>query len=80
MQVGDGVRLKSGGPVMTVYEINEDRIHCQWFDGAKLKQSDFTRLMLLPHPDQRTTEPEDRIDQLDRETNELLKQLKEIDV
>jgi len=75
MQVGDQARLKSGGPVMTVYEIKEDRINCQWFDGAKLKQSDFTRLMLVPHP-----QPDDRIDQLDRETDELLMQLKEIDL
>lgn len=73
MQVGDQARLKSGGPVMTVFEIIENRIHCQWFDGAKLKQSDFDRLMLVPHP-----QPEDYLTLLERDTNELIQQLKEI--
>jgi uncharacterized protein YodC (DUF2158 family) len=29
--VGDVVRLKSGGPIMTIGEINDDTAHCTWF-------------------------------------------------
>ncbi|MFV0571154.1 MAG: DUF2158 domain-containing protein [Xanthomarina gelatinilytica] len=29
---GDLVRLKSGGPVMTVYEVLRGNVSCTWFD------------------------------------------------
>ncbi len=32
---GDIVVLKSGGPQMTVNEIDGDICHCQWFDAKK---------------------------------------------
>ena len=39
---GDTVKLKSGGPVMTVASADkEDQVTCQWFDGQKLEQSTF---------------------------------------
>lgn len=44
---GDIVRLKSGGPEMTVREIKTDyqgdpsRINCHWFSGAKRQSGGF---------------------------------------
>ena len=36
LKVGDIVRLKSGGPNMTVSVVNEPgAIHCQWFNQEK---------------------------------------------
>ena len=38
--VGDVVKLKSGGPKMTVEKIDEDEfIHCVWFDEMNVTQS-----------------------------------------
>lgn len=40
--IGSVVRLKSGGPKMTVTSINEDKVTCQWFgDGKNLSQGEF---------------------------------------
>ncbi len=40
---GDLVRLKSGGPDMTVQEVSEERgVNCYWFDGKKLLNGSFT--------------------------------------
>lgn len=46
--VGDKVRLKSGGPVMTVHELDVHQPHlyrgnmrCQWFAGKKLEEGYF---------------------------------------
>jgi len=33
IQIGDVVRLKSGGPKMTVQERYEDEWLCKWFDS-----------------------------------------------
>ena len=43
-KVGDVVRLKSGGPSMTVLANEEDIdfIICQWFDGEELKDGSFS--------------------------------------
>lgn len=40
---GDFVKLKSGGPVMTVkgYRKISDAFICQWFAGKKLEQGEF---------------------------------------
>ncbi|MFA5849925.1 MAG: DUF2158 domain-containing protein [Bacteroidales bacterium] len=36
-KVGDTVKLKSGGPIMTINEINGNEISCQWFDKKEVK-------------------------------------------
>lgn len=45
LKVGDVVRLKSGGPKMTVYEIDKYKmISCKWFDKKEEIQClDFTQ-------------------------------------
>jgi uncharacterized protein YodC (DUF2158 family) len=40
-KVGDEVKLKSGGPAMTVEEVNEGDILCVWFDGKKADRQIF---------------------------------------
>jgi uncharacterized protein YodC (DUF2158 family) len=32
---GDVVVLKSGGPSMTVHEVQSSQLYCIWFDGTK---------------------------------------------
>lgn len=39
--VGDKVRLKSGGPPMTVENIVAGEVHCCWFEGNELKRAKF---------------------------------------
>jgi len=42
MQVGDLVRLKSGGPVMTVSWLNSGDVGCNWFNQSdELKTAHF---------------------------------------
>ena len=39
LKIGDVVKLKSGGSVMTVNSIEENgEINCQWFSGDKLNK------------------------------------------
>ena len=48
-QPGDIVKLKSGGPDMTVKnpDIYDDEIfHCQWFAGKKLESGRFPQASL----------------------------------
>ncbi|WP_409994426.1 DUF2158 domain-containing protein [Bremerella cremea] len=40
------VRLKSGGPQMTVDHIENDDVHVAWFDGRKCKRVILTEIML----------------------------------
>ena len=48
-KVGDIVVLKSGGPEMTVKEIDHfNGIHCQWFGGKKLEHGYFSLESLKP--------------------------------
>ena len=45
---GDVVRLKSGGPNMTVNGVQGDAIEVTWFeDGKKLKTSVFSNEVLI---------------------------------
>lgn len=45
-KVGDIVKLKSGGPALTVEEIRGDTVLVFWFDKLKLKKTDFKAAML----------------------------------
>ena len=51
---GDVVRLKSGGPKMTVLSIGTSTLTCQWFDrNGKMHTSDFDLEMVdkfVPKP------------------------------
>jgi uncharacterized protein YodC (DUF2158 family) len=50
-KVGDIVRLKSGGPPMTVSSIGSvmsEDIGCQWFSGRKMESGYFPAASLVP--------------------------------
>lgn len=38
---GELMRLKSGGPTMTVSGVNKDGVQCKWFEGSKLRSEYF---------------------------------------
>ncbi len=60
-KVGDVVRLKSGGPPMTVRDTAAGQIICQWYDftGGKTVEGTFGELTLVPYPP-------DAVSELDR--------------
>jgi len=39
--VGDIVKLKSGGPEMTIQSTSDTYVRCQWFAGKKLDKGSF---------------------------------------
>ncbi len=45
---GDVVKVKSGGPAMTVERITSNQVVCQWFVGADLKGGVFAPEALEP--------------------------------
>lgn len=48
---GDEVRLKSGGPMMTVSAVEEDEAVCHWFEGKLQKFSRFNTIILISKAD-----------------------------
>jgi uncharacterized protein YodC (DUF2158 family) len=44
---GDIVRLKSGGPAMTVQVRSADLLYCVWFSGRELKSGTFDDNMVV---------------------------------
>jgi uncharacterized protein YodC (DUF2158 family) len=38
---GDVVKLKSGGPYMTVQSVGMNEVSCKWFDDLEVKQAHF---------------------------------------
>jgi uncharacterized protein YodC (DUF2158 family) len=47
LKPGDRVRLRSGGPLMTVHTINGETIDCQWFDNVGTLHSAAFPLYML---------------------------------
>lgn len=45
-KVGVTVRLKSGGPTMTINKIDGNEISCQWFDNKEIKGATFIKEVL----------------------------------
>lgn len=49
--VGDVVKLRSGGPEMTISSVPDseyrDYYHCQWFAGKKLESGNFQEEQLV---------------------------------
>lgn len=47
---GDIVELKSGGPAMTIYEIDKECVYCMWFKENERDKGGFDpeALKLLP--------------------------------
>jgi uncharacterized protein YodC (DUF2158 family) len=48
MKPGDVVRLKSGGPAMTIKFVDGNEAYCEWFEKSDLKGSRFTLTSLEP--------------------------------
>lgn len=44
---GDVVKLKSGGPLMTVSIINGEEVYCEWFDSQGKYMSQAFRAVVL---------------------------------
>jgi uncharacterized protein YodC (DUF2158 family) len=51
MKIGDVVRLKSGGPRMTILGGNNKHWVCQWFNNAGLDEGTFAAASLQPVED-----------------------------
>lgn len=57
LRKGDEVRLKSGGPVMTIQNLGdyslsagiEDGVLCVWFEGSEVKEMVFDSATLVAH-------------------------------
>lgn len=48
---GDQVRIKSGGPMMTVSAVEEDVAVCIWFEGKNQKVDRFNLVTLINKAD-----------------------------
>jgi uncharacterized protein YodC (DUF2158 family) len=52
-EIGDVVRLKSGGPLMTVIKLESDgQVICQWFEKNQPQTGTFLGLVLEDRSDE----------------------------
>lgn len=51
LKPGDVVRIKSGGPKITIATISDGRVHCFWFDGNYLHDGFFAKESLVKEDD-----------------------------
>jgi uncharacterized protein YodC (DUF2158 family) len=68
LHAGDLVRVRSGGPLMTVTGIQGDRVICDWSEDDELKSASFpiaalTPPMITPPPAPNESEEERAADQ-----------------
>lgn len=47
MEAGSVVRIKSGGPKMTIQAINGDNVVCVWFDNQNNPQKQIFKINTL---------------------------------
>ncbi len=45
-KVGDVVRLKSGGPLMTIESIKDEDLNCIWFVNNEVRSNYFSKLII----------------------------------
>ena len=50
-RAGDTVRLRSGGPLLTVEQIRGNTAVCVWFDGGDLRRAEFSAFVLSDQSD-----------------------------
>lgn len=48
---GDEVRLKSGGPIMTIASVEDGKALCMWFDGTKQFEKEYPFAVLIAKRD-----------------------------
>lgn len=51
MKIGALVRLRSGGPVLTVTEVADGKATCTWFQSDEFKNTTFPLAALAPYPE-----------------------------
>ena len=60
-KVGDTVRMRSGGPRMTVTAVGGDndvpKVTCVWFDGMKQMEATFPSAAVMDAPETKAAEP-----------------------
>lgn len=61
MNVGDTVRLKSGGPQMTVACVGPQNVDCVWFDGSLQKHAFFPIATIEPAPNFSALDPSNAV-------------------